>query len=343
MSVLKKCILLTTALVVLVFTSCRTRMKEAEPSEAALIKVSDFRNKEIILTKPATRIVCLIESALSGIYMLQAGSSVAGISTAVYNEGSSEQYAVLDERIRKKELPAPGNWDYASIESIVALQPDLVIIWASQTESIELIERQGIPVYAVMLTSFGDVYTEINDLGLLTGTQQRADSLINITKKYVGRISAVAEPSSGRRKSVYFMWPQGLLETAGTTSTVNELLELAGAENCCTVAREHVVINKEMLSDWNPDVIVMWRNDRLDPADIVNMPEFKYLNAVRNRMVFELPSVFMCDLWTLKFTWAARLIAGWCYPDAFADSDAGKDIEGIFAELYGKKVTELIK
>ncbi|MFZ4583269.1 MAG: ABC transporter substrate-binding protein [Paludibacter sp.] len=320
--------------------SCRQSVQHADKS-ATSIKVTDFRNKEISFAKPATRIVCLIESGLSGLYMLQAENNVIGVSSAIYNESAAAQYAALDERIKNKKFPAPGNWDFVSIENIVALQPDLVIIWASQTEAIQTIEEHGIPVYGVFLKSFNDVYKEIKDFGILTGRSQRADSLINYTKSEISTISQKSKTVNP--KSVYFMWPQGLLETAGTTSTVNELIELAGAKNSCTIAQEHVVINKERLLDWNPDLMVLWCNPDKNPDNLIMLSELKQINAIQNNQVYELPSVFLCDLWTLKFPYAVKMLAKWCYPSTFANLNLDEEKRKMLLELYGIRGKKLIK
>lgn len=322
------------------FAGCRPAGNKPAGSHPAIF-VTDFRNKEITLAKPATRIICLIESGLSGLYMLQAENNVIGVSSAIYNESAAEQYAALDDRIKNKKLPAPGNWDFVSIENIVALQPDLVIIWASQTEAIQTIEEHGIPVYGVFLKSFDDVYKEIKDFGLLTGKSQRADSLINYTKNEISIINH--QSSIVNRKSVYFIWPQGLLETAGTTSTVNELIELAGAKNSCTIAQEHVVINKERLLDWNPDLMVLWCNPDKNPDNLALLSELNQIKAIQNKQVYELPSVFMCDLWTLKFPYAVKMLAKWCYPSTFANLNLDEEKRKMLIELYGKRGEKLIK
>jgi len=44
----------------------------AKPLTKDIISVTDFRGKKIEVTRPVSRIVCLIESALSGLYMLGA-------------------------------------------------------------------------------------------------------------------------------------------------------------------------------------------------------------------------------------------------------------------------------
>ena len=324
------------------FSSCRP--DRAKPvGSASSIQVSDFRNREITLSKPASRIICLIESGLSGLYMLRAENQVIGVSSAIYNESASAHYAALDERIKNKELTAPGNWDFVSIENIVALQPDLVIIWASQTESIQSIEEHGIPVYGVFLRSIDDVYKEMKDFGALTGKSQRADSLIAYTKAEISKLKSIQKSSNDKLKSVYFMWNQGLLETAGTTSTVNELIELAGAKNSCMVNQEHVVINKEKLFDWNPDMMVMWCDPSKSPKDILNLSEIQQLKAIQDKQVYELPSVFLCDLWTLKFPYAVKMLAKWCYPSTFSVLNLEDEKRKMLLELYGQKGEKLLK
>ena len=324
------------------FTSC-TSGRGKPVGSASAVQVTDFRNKKITLSKPASRIICLIESGLSGLYMLRAENQVIGVSSAIYNESASAHYAALDKRIKNKELPAPGNWDFVSIENIVALQPDLVIIWASQTESIQSIEGHGIPVYAVFLRSFDDVYKEMKDFGTLTGKSQRADSLIAYTKAEISKLKSIQQSSNDKRKSVYFMWNQGLLETAGTTSTVNELIELAGAKNSCAVNQEHVVINKEKLFDWNPDMMVMWCDPSKSPKDILNLSEIQQLKAIQDKQVYELPSVFLCDLWTLKFPYAVKMLAKWCYPSTFSGLNLEDEKRKMLLELYGQKGEKLLK
>jgi iron complex transport system substrate-binding protein len=314
---------------------CCTQPARKIGNTSTYIRVNDFRGKEIILQKQATRIICLIESALSGIYMLKAENQLIGVPSAVYDESVALQYSNLDERIKNKTIKIPGNWDFVSIESIVALSPDLVIIWASQSESIESIEKHGIPVYGVFLKSFSDVYKEIKDLGILTGKSQRADSLINYTRNEIDALCSEISVPEKEKKEVYFVWSQGLLETAGTASTVNELIELAGAKNSCILNNEHVVINKEKLLEWNPDVILMWYNNLTEPADIINLSELQYINAVKHKQVYELPSVFMCDLWTLKFPYAVKMMAKWCYPANFSGMDLDEEKQKMLIELYG--------
>jgi len=286
--------------------------EESQKSEKAFaIAIRDFRGETVSLDKPARRVVCLIESALSGIYMLGQQSKLVGIPGDAYHSNTWEKYAGWDARIRNKSLPAPGNWDFVSIEQVVGLAPDLVIIWASQTEAIEIFEGFGIPVYGVMLQNFENVYKELKDFGEMLDCSARAEYLVDFTMKELEK--ARLNGPDEKKKTVYFMWAQGINETAGINSTVNQLLESAGTINACKLPDEHVTINIEKLIDWDPDIIVMWYNEKLDPQDVIDNPLLQGLKAVRNNEVFEFPSAFDCDLWTVKFVYPVQLISQWAY------------------------------
>jgi iron complex transport system substrate-binding protein len=304
------------------------------------LAVTDFRGKQLTFNKPVQRIVCLMESALSGLYMLDAGQQVVGVSSAVYDSSVFSWYAALDDRIRRKILPIPGNWDFVNIESVIALKPDVVVMWSKQSESIAALEEQGIKVFGVFIAGKEDVYREILALGTMTGKEQRAKELVDYSRQEISRFSRkVSSLPAIRRPGVYYMWPQGNLETSCGTSTVNDLITLAGGRNVCSLLPdEHLVVNLEQVLAWNPEMIVMWHNDRKDPEDIIDDPQWGLTRAVRNGQVYELPEVFLCDLWTLKFQFAVKLLAKWAHPELFRDLDMEKEQRQMLRKLYGQKM-----
>ena len=305
-----------------------------------LITVTDFRGKQLRLQKPAARIVCLIESALSGLYMLGEESRIIGVSANIYQGSVFRYYAAMDKRIKERKLPAPGNWDFVNIESVMALKPDLVIIWSSQTESITALEERGVPVFGVFLGRKEDVYKEMLSLGLLTGNLKRAEELVNYTKKEIGRFQdRVRTIPDAKRQSVYYMWAQGNLETSCGNSTVNDLIELSGGRNvCASMPSEHLVVNMENVIAWNPDLIIMWYNEKKNPSDIVKDPQWQTIRAVKTGRVYELPEIFLCDLWTLKFHYVVKMVAKWAYPELFKDIDLQKEKAAMLKNLYGDKL-----
>lgn len=336
----------TLLLLLLLFLDCGGGLAADSPSPAgveqqppAAITVHDFRGKTLSFSKPASRIVCLIESALSGIFMLGEEARVVGISANVYQEEGFRYYAAMDERVRQKALPAPGNWDFVNIEKVVALKPDLVIIWAHQEEAIQALEERGIPVFGVFIRTFQDVSREMLALGELLDKKARAGQLVAQTDETLDRLAKItASLPQQDRVRVYYMWAQGELETSGRLSTVNELINLAGGVNICeAIEQEHLVVNLEKVLKGDPQVIVMWHNARKDPADILQNPAWQTLSAVREQRVFELPDVFSCDLWTLKYQYAVMMVAKWCYPEWFRGLDLAAEKRGLFRRLYGER------
>jgi len=318
------------------------RIGPATAAGAQPISVTDFREKTVSLSAPAARIVCLIESALSGIYMLGAEEQVIGISTNVYQEAVFGYYAAMDRRIRTRALPTPGSWDFVNIEMVVGLRPDLVIVWSHQEESILALEEKGIPVYGVFIQRLDDIYKELHDLGRLTGTAERADQVIGFAKDRVSGIrNRIVRVPDEQRTRVYYMWAQGELETSGENSTVEELIRLAGGRNVAGhISQEHLVINIENILTWNPQVIVMWYNERKSPEDIMAKAMWRSVRAVKDRRVHEFPDVFSCDLWTLKYIHAIELVARWCYPDRFKTPVSPAQKWELLENLYGTRLNQ---
>ena len=316
------------------------------PAAAEGVAATDFRGKRIELDKPAERIICLLESALTGLYMLGAEDRLVGISTNVYQGSVFPYYAAMDERIRDRTLATPGNWDFVNIESMVALQPDLVIVWSGQEESIEALEEKGIPVFGVFIERFEDIHREITALGELTGTRERAAELLAIAEEELETVRRKIAPAEGEEAPalprVYFMWAQGPLQTAGRNSTVQELIDLAGGTNVAAGSPlEALLVNLENVLVWNPELIVMWCNDRLGPADVGQMAGWRSVSAVREGRVHELPDPFSCDFWTLKYIFTVEQVARWCHPDRFPEDDAESLRAGLLNKLYGGRLGEL--
>jgi len=304
------------------------------------LAATDFRGKTLSFSRPPERIVCLIESALSGLYMLGAEDKVVGISRNIYEDPVFSWYAAMDRRIGQKSLPTAGNWDFVSLESVLALQPDLVLIWSKQTESIAALEERDIPVFGIFLNSREDIFLEIRALGQLTGKKERAEELIRYAQKKIGEMEeSLRHRPSTPPPSVYFMWAQGLLETSGRSGMVNELIEMAGGRNAALqLPNEHMLINLETLLSWNPDLIVMWVDPRKEPGDILQDPRLSSLRAVQSGRIHELPEIFLCDFWTLKFLYASRLLSAWIFPQSYRNQDLEREKREILHFLYQGKL-----
>ncbi len=311
----------------------------ASASAAEPVEAVDFRGHRLQLPQPAQRIVCLIESALSALYMLGVADRVVGVSNNVYEGSVRPYYEALDKRIRSRALAAPGNWDFINVESVVALQPDLVILWAHQKEAIRSLESRGLRVFGVFIERFSDVHREIEALGRLTGSQARALELNLMVQEEMAWVRRMISTSTAKSPPiVYFMWAQGDLETSGAPSTVNDLIEAAGGRNAFEGLRhEHAVVRWEKVLQTNPDVVIMWVNSQRNPSHILEDPRWRSVKAVQNRRVHELPDIFTCDLWTLKYPIAVMTLAHWLYPEVVSKEDIRQRRRVFLERLYNSQ------
>ena len=158
----------------------------------------------------------------------------------------------------------------ASLEKIVALQPDIVL--AYQGNSLELvsqIRQLGIPVCALK---------EANNL-LDIAEQMRVIDRVLATSDYDGspeidnwtaELDAVLESiQTTARPSVFFGYPGELVYTAGTDSFISNVIESCGAVNAVDIPDRWPSVSAEYILAIDPDWILTTTSctEAEDPAD----------------------------------------------------------------------------
>lgn len=127
---------------------------------------------------------------------------------------------------------------------------------------------------------------------------------------------------------------------------MNDLISIGGCTNVSgELQQEHLVVNLENIVTWQPEIIVMWTNPRLSPDDVGQSAVWSTLPAARNNRIHEMPEVFLCDFWTLKFLYAVKLLQAWCQPSALPSSAEHIDQyrTKLLLELYGPEKGERLE
>jgi iron complex transport system substrate-binding protein len=111
------------------------------------------------------------------------------------------QFTTYPAAARKK--PSVGSFYSPSLEKILALKPDLVIVGSEhQDEKISTTLRHfGIPVYRIRPVDLETIYRMIGDLGEITGTRDRADEIV---RRMQNQAAAVARRVAGKRPQKVF-------------------------------------------------------------------------------------------------------------------------------------------
>ncbi|MND65149.1 corrinoid ABC transporter substrate-binding protein [compost metagenome] len=311
---------------------------QKEKTNGAAVEVTDAQGQLIALEKPAERIVCLYEPGLDALYMLQAEHKIIGLFNDVYfSDELFPFFSKMDNRILERKLPVLGANNQGSVEQIVGLSPDLVIVHAGQADLIEGLRNAGMKVYATKAELKAEVFKTVEDIATLTASTERGMELISYVKQKEELIKKRSDTISKKRR-VYFTWAYGrVFSTTGTNSMMHACLEMAGVENVCPFELDQPNINAETLISWNPDMIVMWNDS---PQLFYKRKEFADIPAIKEKQIFNLLPMFAYNPHTLKALCTATAIHHWAFDDKQLDQKG--QVEEIITHLYGKQKADKI-
>ena len=175
-----------------------------------------MRGTTIALAAPPARIVSLVPSVTELVFALGGEARLVGIT----------DYCDFPPEARRK--PSVGGMVSPSLETIVALRPDVVVATDSgnRQETVDQLRRLGIAVYLVRANRFHDVLEVAARIGQLIGREPATAAL---TARLHARVDAVARAVSRRSppRVLYVLWPEPLI-VPGRDAIVTELIQLAG-------------------------------------------------------------------------------------------------------------------
>lgn len=321
-----------------ILIGCKKKDASAK-KEVSTISVTDYTGNVLSLSQPAQRVVVLFDSGLEAMYMLEASDRIVGVPVETYYDKELYQYySTLDDKIKNKSIATPGSKKAANIESIVALNPDLVITSNNAENFTQNLKKIGIPVYNMKSETYEDILKEVADLGIVLGKRDRSVILLNYIKKELDHLDAIPK-EGGAFKKAYFAWANGrIFTTSGTKSMMDKCLKLAGVENVCTAPLDQTNISPETLVKWNPDIIIIW-NDK--PELFYQQNQLQSVAAVKNKTIYQLDPMFFYNPHTLKSLLAAKKIHYWAYlKDRVPIEELNGDMKNMLMVLYGKNFNE---
>lgn len=207
------------------------------------------------------RVVSLVPALTEILFAIGAGPQVVAVSS--YDEFPPEA----------ARLPRVGALLDPDGERILALRPDLVLVYGSQIEQQAQFERAGIRTFSYRHGGIGTVLDTIRELGQLTGHPAEA---ARVARDLQAGIEAVRARVQGRPRPrvllVFERQPRSLrgIYASGGRGFLHELLEAAGGRNVfADIDRESVQPSQETLLDRAPEVIIEVRARGLvEPGEV---------------------------------------------------------------------------
>ncbi|HTD21796.1 MAG TPA: cobalamin-binding protein [Terriglobales bacterium] len=236
--------------------------------------VQDELGRKVVVPETPHRIITLAPSITDTVYAIGAGADIVGVSN----------YTKYPEDATKK--PKVGEPLNPSIETIVALHPDLVLAIQdmNRAETVEQLEKLGIPVFMVNPHGITGIYTSVANLGDVLNRKRDADDLL---ARLHSREQAVRNRVKGRAgpRVFFVVWPDPVM-TAGKDAFVTELIETAGGKSVTDdLPQDWPQISLEALVARKPDFLIFVRGQFVID-DLKKKPGWNSLEAVKANHVF---------------------------------------------------------
>lgn len=241
------------------------------------VTVIDDLGRTVHLASPAQRVVSLAPSITECLFAIGAGDRVAGVT----------DYCTFPPAAAAK--PKVGGITTPSIEAIVRLRPDLIVLSmeGNVRQDFDRLTTLNIPVFVTNPRTLEGIHRSIAHLGRLTGHEADADSLSRAMRI---RETALRERIGSSRASVLLFLSVDPLIVVGGKTFLDDLLRLAGGDNVAAdIPGTYPAVSREAVLTRNPSVIML-TTDLVPDIDhlLARFPEWRTLDAVRNGRVYRI-------------------------------------------------------
>ena len=199
-------------------------------------------------TDAPRRIVSLVPATTEMLFAMGAGDRLAGVS-------SYDRYPPEVGR-----LPRLGGLLDPNVERLLALKPDLAIVYDTQTELRRQLERAGIPIFLYTHRGLSDITETMRSLGARAGFVQPGKALADGIERRLNEVRARVAGRPRPRTLLVFGRERGSLrnlDASGGYGFLHDMLEIAGgADVLGDINRQSVQMSTEMVLTRAPEAII---------------------------------------------------------------------------------------
>jgi iron complex transport system substrate-binding protein len=211
----------------------------------AAITVTDDSGATVTLSAPAQRVISLAPHVTELLYAAGGGAKVVGAVS--YSDYPPEA----------KQLPRVGDNKALDLERIVALKPDLIVVWrhGNAQPQVDRLREMHIPLFFSEPHRLDDVAVSLTKLGQLLGTSPAADAAAAAFRQNIAKLRA--RYANRPPVSVFYqVWDQPLMTLNGE-HMVSDVISLCGGRNVFAQLQPLVpTVSTEAVLAANPEAIV---------------------------------------------------------------------------------------
>ncbi|WP_211230523.1 ABC transporter substrate-binding protein [Inquilinus limosus] len=322
----------------------------AAPAAADPIVLTDAAGHEVELPQPARRVVLGDGGLITVLALLdpEPASLVVGWAENLvrFDPGTAAAYRARFPAIDRLPLVGGTTADSFSIEQVLGLSPDLVVLplWFGPAEELERqLGAAGIPV--LHIDFFNDplrnTVPSLRALGRAVGREERAEAFIRFYQEHMGRIARTLAAHPGARPKVLLHARAGGWDCCWSSgaSGPGTLIDFAGGDNIArlVVPGPTGQLGLEYVLSQNPEVYIAAGGPQLPGPGNFSIGPGVPRAAVREQLaairgepgIGSLPAIAAGRahaLWLNFFhspthVVAVEAMAKWIHPELFGDLD----------------------
>ncbi|HKZ51987.1 MAG TPA: cobalamin-binding protein [Candidatus Acidoferrales bacterium] len=238
--------------------------------------VVDQTGRVLRLPTRIERVVSLAPSLTEIVYALGLEGRLVGVTN------------LCDFPPAARAKPKVGDVLNPSLEGIIELRPDVVLgtTAGNRRETVEALERAGIPLYGVEARTVEEILASIQDVAELLGVPEAGEALAKQMRTRLAVLAARLQQTQ-RPRVLFVLWLEPLL-TVGSDTFLNDVLSRAGAESVtANLHQDWPRLSLEFVIERDPDYLVLPRTFGLEAAlaRLAEGPPWGQVRAVEERRI----------------------------------------------------------
>lgn len=184
-----------------------------------------------------------------------------------------------------------------NVESIMALEPDVVVQWADEgSEIVAPLENAGLDVVGVTYGTQQDLETWLSLFATMLGKPERAEEMIARLESEQQEVTSLTSSASGSPPTILYFnrFADGELKVAGQGTYNDFYIDLVGGTNPASgdngaAGTGMVGVDVEQVLAWDPDIVLLGNFDDAMPDDVYGDAVWQDVAAVRDGRVYKVP------------------------------------------------------
>jgi cobalamin transport system substrate-binding protein len=291
----------------------QSALSTASSASPLFREVVDEAGRTVRIPQPVRRVVSLAPSLTETIYAL-------GLQDRLVGDTDYCDYPPDAQKITKV-----GGAINPSLEQIVALHPDLVLITKSlnRLETVHSLDNLGISSYATDPHTVDEIISSSRKLADVLGSPEEGERIaVDMQRRLTDlqhRLSAL--PS---KRVLFAVWTEPLI-SIGKDTFIADAMRRAGAVSIVDSSQDWPQVNLEEVARLQPDFLVFAAShSETVPRDVealANLPAWRIIDAVRNRRYAVISDAVNRP--APRIVAAIEDLARQLHPDAFAEKPEG--------------------